>query len=320
MITDHGQPTPIEDVPVRPTWVEATRLAGIYLVLAGAYVFFSTRLARETAASADELARIETLKGLIFVGVTAAVLWLLNFVQLARVRRRDTQFRRMDRALQQAERSVLLGTFAGTVAHDLNNGLMVASVALEELREDVAKHPELLARADEARVAVQRVSEWNRRYFDLGGQKLLGELLPFDLAAMLRSTFEMSRRHRAFRDRDLTADLPSSAPFRGSEAMLQRAVLNLLLNAAEATTAGGKVHLALERVEFGRYCIAVDDNGPGVPEDMREKVLEPFYTSKREGTGLGLASVLAAANLHHGAVEIGRSTALGGARFTVTLP
>jgi signal transduction histidine kinase len=250
--------------------------------------------------------------------LSAVALWLYNHRQLVRVRRRDSQYRRMDRALQNAEKSVLAGTIASTVAHDINNGLMTASVSLEDLHERVAADPELSALTDEARAAVARIVDWNRRFFDLGGERLLGDVKPFDLSELLRTTCDLAQRHRSLREAQLIKVLPDVAPFRGSMALMQRAVLNLLLNAAEAAGPGQRVRLTLGQVEYGRYCIGVEDSGPGVPAALRERILEPFYTSKPEGTGLGLASVVACASFHRGTLAIDDSP-LGGARFTLTL-
>lgn len=312
------EPEPPVPAPLRPPWIEAVLLASAYLVVAATYIVVSSRLAHQVARSSQELTRLEMIKGLAFVLLSAAALGLYNYVQLVRVRRRDAQLRRLDRTLHQVDRSVLAGTLATTVAHDINNGLTSATMALEELHEAVGNDPKLVELSNDARAAVSRITDWNRRFFDLGSDKLLDEVKPFDLAQSLRTIGGMAQRHRSLRDARLDVVVPESAPFRGSETMMQRAVLNLLLNAAEAAGSGCHVRLSLDRVEFGRYRIAVDDNGPGVPPELRDRILEPFYTSKDSGTGLGLASVLACANLHRGTVAVDTST-LGGARFTLTL-
>jgi signal transduction histidine kinase len=108
------------------------------------------------------------------------------------------------------------------------------------------------------------------------------------------------------------------APFRGTETIVQRAVLNLLLNAGEAAGPDQQVRLELRGVDAGSRRITVDDSGPGIPEELQARILEPFYTTKADGTGLGLASVVSCANLHDGTVEIGDSS-LGGARFILTI-
>ena len=96
-------------------------------------------------------------------------------------------------------------------------------------------------------------------------------------------------------------------------------LLNLLLNASEATGGQGRVHLKIaesgESVSF-----EVHDNGPGIPAQVRDRVFDPFFTTKTEGHGLGLLSVQACAEAHGGMAEVGSSTELGGALFRVLLP
>jgi signal transduction histidine kinase len=79
------------------------------------------------------------------------------------------------------------------------------------------------------------------------------------------------------------------------------------------------VHAA---VTDGEVCFEVHDSGPGIPEALRTKILEPFFTTKPrgQGTGLGLAIVQRVVRQHSGSLHIARSEARGGARFTVTMP
>ena len=69
----------------------------------------------------------------------------------------------------------------------------------------------------------------------------------------------------------------------------------------------------------GEVIIDISDNGPGVPENLREKIFEPFFTQRADGTGLGLAIVKQTIHEHQGTIEVGTSSS-GGARFTIHLP
>jgi len=94
--------------------------------------------------------------------------------------------------------------------------------------------------------------------------------------------------------------------------------LNLILTAAVAAGEGGRVEVRLRR-EHGDAVLEVHDNGSGVPEESREKIFEPFYTTKPEGTGLGLLAARMGAEEHGGSIVVGDSD-LGGAAFRVRLP
>jgi signal transduction histidine kinase len=94
--------------------------------------------------------------------------------------------------------------------------------------------------------------------------------------------------------------------------------MNLLLNALQAAPAGGWVRVEAsddgERVE-----LAIEDSGPGIPDELRRRVFEPFFTTKAGGSGLGLPLVHSIVEQHGGAIALGRGEG-GGARFTITLP
>jgi signal transduction histidine kinase len=110
----------------------------------------------------------------------------------------------------------------------------------------------------------------------------------------------------------------------GDEGLLRQALLNLARNAAEAcgSANGGRVTLRGEMVrngEAGFQRITVSDNGPGIPGEALPKLFQPFFTTKTQGTGLGLAVVQKIIVQHGGQVEA-RNHAEGGAAFIVTLP
>jgi signal transduction histidine kinase len=99
-------------------------------------------------------------------------------------------------------------------------------------------------------------------------------------------------------------------------ALFRRALVNLLRNACEAS--GGRVVLRGEGIVAGASRVAVEDDGPGIPFDILPKLFTPFFSTKESGTGLGLALVAKIAGLHGGEVSVGRSVALGGARFVLS--
>ncbi len=293
-------------------------MAITYFVLASGYILLSSSWAGARAASVADLRQIEIFKGLGFVGVTALTLFLFNWLQLRQLRAHQDDRQRIDHALHNAERSILAGTFASAVAHDINNGLSVAMLALEELQYHVAGDPIADPLAADTATALVRIRDWNRRFFELGGARLLGESHAFDLAHTLRESAKIARRHKSIRDTTLTLGVPETPIlFHGREVLVQRAILNLLINAAEAAGPGGQVRLTLGETN-GQCVVVVEDSGPGIPADMRARILEPFFTSKESGSGLGLASVVGCAQLHEGTVDIADS-GLGGARFTLSL-
>jgi two-component system, NtrC family, nitrogen regulation sensor histidine kinase NtrY len=103
--------------------------------------------------------------------------------------------------------------------------------------------------------------------------------------------------------------------------MLSRVLVNVLRNAAQAITGsrdGGHIAVRVDQ-EPGSFSIVVDDDGPGVPEDLRTSIFDPYMTTKKEGTGLGLAIVKKIVVEHGGTIGVGTS-ALGGASFRIRIP
>jgi two-component system, NtrC family, nitrogen regulation sensor histidine kinase NtrY len=131
-------------------------------------------------------------------------------------------------------------------------------------------------------------------------------------------------------DVEVTWQLPDDPmPVAIDRQMLRRVVVNLVRNGVEeirtarpeAADGGprGHVRVGAERTNDG-VAIVVEDDGPGVPEDARERVFDPYFTTKSEGTGLGLAIVKKIVVEHNGAISVRRSERLGGAAFVVELP
>jgi signal transduction histidine kinase len=113
------------------------------------------------------------------------------------------------------------------------------------------------------------------------------------------------------------------AVLEGDEVLLRQAFSNLLRNAVEAcrgcSPAPTVVVEGAVDVEQKLMRVTVEDNGPGIPPDARERVFRPFFTSKRDGTGLGLALVQKIIVFHNGRIHVGASS-LGGASLQITLP
>ncbi|MDX9971646.1 MAG: ATP-binding protein [FCB group bacterium] len=112
----------------------------------------------------------------------------------------------------------------------------------------------------------------------------------------------------------------ATRPIRVDQRGIYRCVLNLLINAADAVPpADGRIRLTA-RPEPGAFRIEVADNGPGIPEDLRQRVFEPFFSTKgSRGTGLGLAVTRKIVEEHGGRISV-ETSEMGGALFTVLLP
>jgi len=114
----------------------------------------------------------------------------------------------------------------------------------------------------------------------------------------------------------------AAPPFRADRIKLRQAVRNLLENALEAQAASPAPRVEAELVrEQDELVLRVADAGPGVPDELQTRILDPFFTTHADGTGLGLALVSVIARLHGGSVQCApRRSALGGALFVLRIP
>jgi len=290
----------------------------VYVTLAGTYIAVSGELALG-AADADVLTlqRIELTKGIAFVIVTGFLGFLGARVLLTRIARHRSAIAATQMALVQAEHQATSTILAATLAHDLNNLLLVLCVGLDELDEICGERedtPELLA---DIREGVDGVAVLARRLANAGKGILSDPPESVDLGQVVAEAIHGARLHPAVRRARVEHEVESILVL-AKRAVIDQLVFNLLVNAAQAGGRGCRIRVTLERTVDGGSCLEVHDDGPGVPPAERERVFAPFHTTKTNGTGLGLLSARLAAALHGGAVSVDASP-LGGACFQVTL-
>ena len=142
-----------------------------------------------------------------------------------------------------------------------------------------------------------------------------------DLVDLLDSVIADVQSHRAGKyEVSFRAVGPAVVPCDGT--LMRQAFLNLLINAVDAMETKGKLTVEVDRVrERGaeHVRIIVEDTGPGIPDAQMTKIFVPFFTTKSNGTGLGLSLVQKAVIAHNGRIEV-QNIELHGARFTITLP
>jgi signal transduction histidine kinase len=215
-----------------------------------------------------------------------------------------------------------LGNMAGGIAHELRNPMHAvqgfASLLVRRL-EGGSKEAHFAARIVEGMGEAQAILDNMlslARPQPLVLEELNGtELLRAGIDAALAGVRDGAVAPR------VTTSSPECLPrIRGDRIKLRQALRNLVANAIDAQPRGGAIHVELAATET-RVELRVSDAGPGIPTELRNRVLEPFFTTRAEGTGLGLAFASEIARLHGGSVEISaRPSRLGGAEVALVLP
>jgi signal transduction histidine kinase len=226
--------------------------------------------------------------------------------------------------LAHAARVSTLGELAASVAHEVNQPLAAIAANAQAARRWLARPvPEL----DEVRAALdgilqagERASQVFRRIRALA-RRTEPEHRPLDLNALVRETVDLLQRELQRRPVDLKLDLDPALPaVEGDAVELQQVLINLIMNALQASEDGGRS----PRVELrslhdgGQVRLSVRDNGPGIAGIDPTRLFEPFYSSKPDGMGLGLSICRSIVARHGGRIEARNSPP--GSTFIFELP
>ena len=142
-----------------------------------------------------------------------------------------------------------------------------------------------------------------------------------DLKNLVEESLASLRPQKLFKDLDIQINCrEDNLSVTGDADQLRQVLINLLLNAAQALQGSGQLEVSLAKLS-GCAVLYVDDSGPGIPESDREKVFQPFFSTKAhgEGTGLGLPLCRKLIDEQEGEISVDQSR-LGGARLSVSLP
>ena len=234
-----------------------------------------------------------------------------------------------NRQLERKNRLAALGEMAAGLAHEIRNPLGGIQLYASLLAGDLKDRPDSLGVVGKIAAGVKRIDALVGQVLQFS-REMRANVAPADLAEVVGQAVEYAGRTLAERDVQCVVDGPASLPATVDALLLGQAVLNLVLNAAEAIDGGGIVTVsyrpaappprAAKRPVAGpvQFTLAVQDTGPGVPADLLDKVFNPFFTTKDTGTGLGLAIVHRIVEAHDGTVTAADADG-GGARFEIRI-
>ncbi len=279
----------------------------------------SRRAARGVVSVAREAGRrftaAEVALGSALAG--AAAIALENAELHEDLRQSYAELGRAQAQLIQKERLAALGELSAVVAHEVRNPLGVIFNSLGSLRR-------LVRPQGDAKMLLDIVGEEAERL-----NRIVGDLLNFarpatpvlrpeSLPRLLEDALAAALGESAQGievQRDVDPDLP---PIPMDARLLRQAVVNVLVNAVQAMQHGGRLAVRARRSDPS-VRIEIQDNGPGIPEEVRHRIFEPFFTTKASGTGLGLAVVKRIVEGHGGEVMV-ESPPGAGTVFSIWLP
>jgi signal transduction histidine kinase len=228
----------------------------------------------------------------------------------------------LERRTRNAERLAELGALTGGLAHEIKNPLSTVQLNLQLLKEDLDPHNpaygRVISRLDTVHREASRLRDILDDFLRFAGRIELAPR-PVELNGMLQELVDFfapqAQLHRVqLRLKRHPADVIAPVDAR----LMKQAVLNLMINAVQAMQEGGELILSL--AIRGRSAeIEVIDTGPGITPEEQQRIFRAYYTTKRGGTGIGLAMAKRVAEEHGGSISL-RSEVGKGSDFTIHVP
>jgi PAS domain S-box-containing protein len=236
-----------------------------------------------------------------------------------------TRIKELEQQVLIREKMASLGHVAAGIAHEIRNPLSGINVLLEGIREnyeDPDAAEDIRALLDESQKASDKIARVIRRVLDFAKPSAVKMTL-CDIRKPVVEAIDLTqvtlRKSGIGIDCRLTPGLPLLYI---DPLLVEQVILNLINNAvaAVAHSDGEKRILIINRREANHLSICVADSGCGVSDSLKTKIFEPYFTTRNDGSGIGLSLCQRIASDHGGTIEVGRSEELGGAEFRLRLP
>jgi len=303
----------------RSAFKVALILALVYVTLCSLYIVVSGFMVARFTQSVEQMLLLETIKGISFMVVSGAVFFFFAYTLLKRIAQHEQATEVQREAFRASEQRALAGLFASSVAHDINNLLMVADTSVSSIRKAAEKGgvPANWS-VDYLEESHRSLSELVRHMMTLGRDVSSEEWANVPVEQIIEDALSFARIHQRVRRCEVKFFGEKLGKARLSPGVFKQMILNLVLNAADETDSEGTIEVLASRVGED-LILEVHDGGNGVPVEVRDEIFTPFYSTKAQGMGLGLISVQACLKLHKGELKI-EDSHLGGACFQITIP
>jgi signal transduction histidine kinase len=267
---------------------------------------------RLSAFDEDDLHLFEAIAAQVGIAMENARLYAAEREQRRLLEQSQSQ-------LVQSEKLAATGRLAASLAHEINNPLQAIHNSLQLMLTfslDPEEQREYMEMADEE---VQRLIDMVGRILDFA-RRPRQELKPTDLNDVIEKVLRLSHKYLQHRRVVLKRDLSDRLPLvLAAPGELSQVFLNLVLNAVDVMPEGGTLRVSSALGDEGDVQIEVADTGPGIAPEYRDLIFEPFFSTKPNGTGLGLSVSHNIVRRHQGEISA-RNLDGDGALFTVRLP
>ncbi len=266
-----------------------------------------------TAADSPHELSGEVVEIVFYFAIAILAGWLVDRELSIRRKQEETQLQ-----LERSHRLAMVGRMAASVAHEIKNPLASIKGAVEILSEEATSKSDKEEFRGILSKEIKRIDGTVKDFLEFARPREM-KLEKLDLSSALRSSLKQIETHAAKYKIRIRPKIEDNVVVRGDEEKIHQVILNLLLNAIEASEAETPINVSLTRDRDGRVSLIISDSGKGIDDSELEKVFEPFYTTKSSGTGLGLAIVKAIVENHRG--EIWVNSKLGeGTTVEITFP
>ncbi len=232
----------------------------------------------------------------------------------------DTEsMRKIENELEVSRRLADLGRLTSGVGHEVKNPINAIVVHLELLREKLARNDSSAERhVDVIHNEIRRLDRVVQTLIDFSRPVEL-DLAMHDLRSIVTSVLTLAEPDLAQRSVHVVSLMPSSPVYVRVDAdMIQQALLNVLLNGAQSMANGGELRVEL-RQHGHEASLRIRDQGCGIPREILSRIFNLYFTTKRDGTGIGLAMTYRILQLHNGSVQVESEVDVG-TQFTLRLP
>ncbi len=233
--------------------------------------------------------------------------------------------RKSQELMRRTEKLSAAARLSATVAHEINNPLEAVGNLIYIAKAAAGGSPEVVRHLELAEQELERVAHITRQ--TLGFYRESNEPQQIDIPALIDSVLRLYSNKLTSKNIRVEREFGEVASFFGVSGELKQVISNLVSNAVDAVGANGEIRFRLRGNDNGNSgCIrmVIEDNGPGIPEENRERIFEPFFTTKKDiGTGLGLWVTREIVERHGGTITVSShdgNHSSTGAAFVIELP